>query len=290
MKIFKSIGSGAVRALKSWKCILIVWLVSLLLVALYVIPAKGILKAGFGQSTVTELLTDGINIEAISDLEQYLSSLQSYFSSGLLLLIFLGILVNTFLTGGLFKSVGDASLILSVPCFFRASGKYFLYFLGLYLMISLMILFSGVIIMGLPFGLIYQAGDPSAGTMMIAGIICGALFVILALIFMLVADYSRAWLIAADKPAFFKALGFGFNETFRHFWSSLPMMLIIMFISILYGWVFVKITSYWRPESGGGVFLLFITSQLLIIIKILLKTWRYGSVTALMENNVIGKD
>lgn len=40
-----------------------------------------------------------------------------------------------------------------------------------------------------------------------------------------------------------------------------------------------------KPVTGGGVVLLFILSQLLFFIKILLKGWRYGSVTKLMEIN-----
>lgn len=40
-----------------------------------------------------------------------------------------------------------------------------------------------------------------------------------------------------------------------------------------------------KPVTGGGVVLLFILSQLLFFIKILLKGWRYGSVTMLMEIN-----
>jgi len=38
-----------------------------------------------------------------------------------------------------------------------------------------------------------------------------------------------------------------------------------------------------KPVTEGGIILLFIISQILFCIKILLKTWRYGSVTRLME-------
>lgn len=40
-----------------------------------------------------------------------------------------------------------------------------------------------------------------------------------------------------------------------------------------------------RPFTGGGILLLFILSQLLFFIKVMLKAWRYGSVTSLMEQN-----
>lgn len=60
-----------------------------------------------------------------------------------------------------------------------------------------------------------------------------------------------------------------------------------MIIQILYGWLVLNIISGIKPVTGGGVFLLFILSQLLFIIKILLKGWRYGSITKLMEINSI---
>ena len=121
--------------------------------------------------------------------------------------------------------------------------------------------------------------------MKIAGIICGSLYLVLLLIMLLVADYSRAWLIAAEKPSFFKAFGFGFSETFGRFRSSFPMILFIMMIMVLYGWLVSTIIGTWIPSNGGGVFLFFLISQILFFIRILFKAWRYGSVTSLMEMN-----
>jgi len=62
-------------------------------------------------------------------------------------------------------------------------------------------------------------------------------------------------------------------------------MLIIMVLIVLFGWMAAKIIGIWKPGTGGGVFLLFVVSQILFFIKVLLKAWRYGSVTSLMETN-----
>jgi hypothetical protein len=285
MKILKSLGSGAKLAMRSWKVIIIVWFVMLLLVTLFVLPAKSIMRTGFGSSTVTELLRSGINVDVLSDLERYFASIVSYLSSGLFLFLMLGILLYSFFAGGLFKSVSNPSQVLSVPCFFRASAKYFWYFLGLWFFVILMILLSGLIIIGLPVGLISQAENHTPGVLQTVAVITGLIFLGLLIIFILVADYARAWLIATEKPALFKALGFGFSQTFSRFWSSFPMMLIIMVVMVLFAWLFSTITGAMRPETGGGLILLFLVSQFLVFVKILLKAWRYGSVTALMEIN-----
>jgi hypothetical protein len=141
--------------------------------------------------------------------------------------------------------------------------------------------------MGLPIGLAVQSESGSMGLARTIGIVSGSIFLLLLIILLLVADYSRAWLIASDKPAFFKALGFGFSETFGHFWSSILMMLMIMVIMVLFVWLFSTVIGVWKPATGGGVFLFFLVSQILIFVKILLRMWRYGSVTALMEMNII---
>lgn len=283
MKIFKSMTEGSVRALKSWKVILIVWFVTLLMVSLFVLPAKGILKAGFGSSTITELLRSGINIDVFSDLEQYLGSIISYFSSGFFMFLLLGVLLYAFFAGGLFKSVSNKSQVLSIPCFFRASAKYFWYCLGLWFILALIIIFSGLLIIGLPVGLISQA-ESGPGKMLVPAIIGGgSLFLVWLIILLLVADYSRAWLISAETPVFFKALGFGFGQTFGHIGKSFLMMLIIMIILLLFGWIVSAIIGTWKPEDGSGVFLLFIVTQILFLLRIFLKVWRYGSVTTLME-------
>ena len=56
MKITASIKAGFKRSLKSWRGILAMWFVSLILVSLVAIPMKGALMAGIGNSMITEKL------------------------------------------------------------------------------------------------------------------------------------------------------------------------------------------------------------------------------------------
>ena len=108
----------------------------------------------------------------------------------------------------------------------------------------------------------------------------------MSLIF-LVADYARAWQASHAQNACFRALGFGFSQTFRTFLSSFPLIIILLIFQALPAWVVIKLIAGYTPVTGGGVMLLLLFSQLLLILKIFLKALRYGSVTSLMEQNSV---
>jgi len=285
MKIFIAIKSAALRSLKSWKGVLIVWLSSLLLVSMLAIPMKGALNSGFGNSMITEKLADGINVEVFLDLGATLKSLVSYFSTGFFVAILIGFLLNVFLNGGLFDSLKGSSGKFSTAEFFRASAKNFWPFLVISLILNIIIISLALLIIGIPMAIVGQAAISSEDAVSKTGIIVISIFLLLLTILILVADYARAWQATKDRNACFRAIGLGFSQTFRTFLSAYPLITILLVVQLLYGWLVLSILPGMKPVTGGGVLLLFLLSQLLFYFKILLKVWRYGSVTSLMEQN-----
>jgi hypothetical protein len=141
------------------------------------------------------------------------------------------------------------------------------------------------LVIGIPVGIVAQAYSGSETRPFMTVIITGSVFLVISIFFFLVADYARAWKVANEGTGCFRALGFGFSQTFRTFLSSYPLMIILLIVQLLYGWLVLKILPGMKPVTGGGVFLLFLLSQFLFFIKLLFKAWRYGSVTSLMEQN-----
>ena len=285
MKIFKAFGSGFLRAAKAWKGVLIILFSSLMMASLIALPMKGAMKGAFGKSIITEKLLGGLDIEVLADLGANLRSLSHFFSSGLLLLIIFGILLNAFFTGGLFNTLRKSEKPDSFQEFFRESAVNFWSFLGISLIISIIIGFVGILVVGLPVSLVSQSQSGSEKTPFLIAMVTLSIFFIFVVILNLVADYARAWLVAGKEKSCFKAIGFGFSRTFGKFLSSFSLMFITLIVLVLYNWLVLMILGTWKPVTGMGVSFLFIVSQILFFCKIWLKTWRYGSVTSLMEQN-----
>jgi len=286
MKITEAITSGFSRSLKSWKGVVIIWFSSLLLVSTIVIPLKGALRSVFGKSMITEKLSAGFTIEVFTDLGDALKSLISSFSSGFLFIILVWILLNAFMTGGLFHTLRRSSERFSSSEFFMASARNFWSFLIITFIISIIIFFLGIFIILIP--VLIVAGSVTQSEVSVFNVLffSGSLFLLFVLILLLVADYARAWQVINDKSSGFRAIGFRFRQTFRTFLSSYSLIILLIIIQVIFVYLVFDVLSGLKPSSEGRVFQLFLLSQLLFYLKTLLKAWRYASVTCMMEQGL----
>ena len=285
MKILDSVTAGMMRTIKSWKGILIIWFVSILLAGLLAIPMKASLNAGLGSSAVTEKLNDGFDIEVFADLGNLFKSLGSHFSKGLILIMIVVFITNSFLSGGMFNSLRGSQGKFYLSEFFRTSSARFWSFFFISLLLSLIILLLAIIIIVVPLTIIFSSEGISEAGAYKTGFAVIALFTLILTAVMSIADYARAWQVVNDANDSLRAIGFGFRHTFRTFSSSFPLMLILLAVQLFFVWLVFQIITPIKPQSGVGIIFLFLISQFLYFIRLLLKTWRYGSMTAMMEKS-----
>ena len=283
MKILSSLKSGFYRTLKVWKGILLAWLVMLVLVSFITIPLRGGLRSGFGNSMITEKLAEGFDLEAYMDLGPTLKTLISSVSSGFLFIFLIGFVANAFITGGLFGSLRRNCTGFSSAEFFGNGARNFWSFIKISVIITLIVIFLSFFIIGIPFLIISTSETISEKGAFMTGISAILVFLILLPLLLIVADYARAKKASDESYSWSRSLGFGFSLTFRNFWSSYLMMLLLILCQVIPALLIIAILPGWEPLKGGGVFLLLIVSQLILYARLLLKTWRYGSFTALME-------
>lgn len=285
MKIFSAMKSGFLRSAKAWKAALIITLALLFLISFFTISVKGVLRSSLGSTTVAEHLTEGINIDIVSDLSGYLKNSLLSFSSGLILMITAGMILFTFFSGGLFNSLKCDQGKFSVARFFRASAEYFWPFLGISVIVSLIIGFIIFSLGGIIMGISMAGGAAQLSGYGIIGIASLLIFATVFAVFFLVADYARAHYSATADSTVFKSIGNGFRMTFGSFLTSAPMMFILIVIQVLFMWLLTRLIMSWKPSTGITVFLMLIATQIFFFIRILLRSWRYASVISMMEKH-----
>lgn len=281
MKIIYSLITGLKRTLRAWKGALIITLSLLLVTSFFTLSLKTLLRNGFGSSMAPSEMADNFNFDLIADLFQNIGGVRSIIPSDLFLVFLTGFLLITFFTGGLFDFFRNDRQRFSIARFFNASATFFWPFLGISLMTGLMILFLPLLIM-IVVGSIGYMNEQGGGNSIISVVMTGVMAILMILVF-LVADFSRAYYVANDSPGIFRSIGFGFKMTFGKFFTSVPLMLILVIINILLLWMMTVLIGRIRPGPGFIVFLMFLLSQILFFIRIISRAWRYAGITSLME-------
>jgi len=286
MKIFTHLKSGAIRSLQAWKGVIVIWLLILFLISLLALPVKSGFKSMLGSSMVTELFAETINIDVITDLITGVGVIMPMLTIGFLLVLFFGFILNVFVTGGLFSILDSKNEAKTLSRFFAGAAENFWSFMIIILITIAMLMFAAAIIGGIPVFIVSggESGSPEPGSMGKTIKIALIILAILLPVFLLVADYARAWQVNHSEKKPFRAIGFGFSKTFRTFLTSYPMMLILVTVQTVLGAFAASKLLSAKPDTGGAVFLFFILTQILFILKILLRAWRYGSVTSAMED------
>jgi len=277
MSFFTTLRNGAAAAVKSYKLILVVWITTLALVLAVGFPIKSFMNGIFGNSMAIERLNDGFDLGLAGDIGKPFGALLAAVSAGTFLAGTAGFFIMTFFAGGLFRRFTLAWGGLRVSDFLRASASNFFPFLKVALLMMLIIGAYTFLLIGLPaivVTVISGSGIPSGKFMYVFYVIWG-----LGLpIWFFVADASRRWMAATGCGKVFRALGAGFRALKERFWLKYGIVLTVTAINAVFVAGLFWFTAVATPDRGFTVFLFFIATQTLFIIRLLMKAWRYAVV------------
>lgn len=281
MKIFQAFNNGLRDALKSWKGVIIIWLVSFVLISFVKMPVVGSLNTLFGSSMITEQLNESIDVEVFADL-----GTENLFAIGASMIKSVGFawviafLLNIFLTGGMFDYLSNTSREFKLKGFLKASSSYF----GSFFVIKL---FSSLLIVVCAFFLylfVYLINTlDGAFVQVICGVVAaGVVFFILQIL--VASDYARAKKITRPDAKGSKAFGYGFKVAFsKYMLPSLSLMLLMIVIQVIILLPLSGKVLSWFPQGQGGVFMLFVCAQIMYLMNTFMKVWRFGCFTNLMQ-------
>jgi hypothetical protein len=277
MRILKTIANGAATAVSSYKLILVVWVTTLVLTLAVGFPLKSFLNGIFGNSMAVSRLSDGFDLGIAGDMGKPFGSLMAAASAGTVLAGTAGFFIMTFFAGGLFRRFTIAWGGIRISEFLKASADNFMPFLKIALLMMLIIGGYTLLLIGVPAILITVL----SGAQVPAGNTIYIFWAIWALgmpVWLFVADASRRWLAATGSPKVFRALGAGFRALREKFWLSYGTVLAVTVINILVAAAIFWFTASATPDRGITVFLFFLASQALVVLRLMMKAWRYASV------------
>jgi hypothetical protein len=245
------------------------------------VPLKGAISSAFGNSMITEKFSQGINIEAFTDMGGALKSIFTMLKKGLIFLLLINFILNAFLSAGLFRVLWNNSY--SSEAFWSSGARNFSSFLVIEVIIDLIILVMFLLILVLPLSFMISGGNISDYAIMKAGVILVLVFFMVLAVILLAADYARIWQTRTEGNRCFSAIGYGFGQTFRTFRSSWSMMILVMIIQYSFLLVVAVTLAGMIPTTSTGVLLFFLLSQAMFFIRLMFKALRYGSVISLIE-------
>lgn len=277
MALLRTLNRGAAAAASSYKMIMLIWVVTLVMILLVSIPLKSFLVNIFGNSMTVERFNDGFDLGLAGDMGKPFVNLISAVSLGGLLLLVGGFFLYTFFAGGLFASYTTSWGGLKANAFIRESARNFLPFLKIAI---LMLLITGAwtfIVIGIP---IIAATAASKGSTTGSNFIYifYALWLLGLPVWLFVADASRRYLAATGSGKVFMALGAGFRALAERFWLSYGIVLVVLVLNIIFIFLSLWFTTCSVPSKGWMIFLFFLTTQALFIIRLFMKAWRYAAV------------
>lgn len=281
MDFIRSLKKGAAAAASSYKMQVTIWLTTLLMVLLVALPLKSAFKGIFGSSLSAEKLTGGFDGGMIGDMGDAFRHLMASASTGSLLLVLAGFLLYTFFAGGLFTRFTIAYGELKLSSFMKASAHNFMPFLKIALLTYLTVGIYSIIILLIPAGIILALSDgymPGMKPMIIPCVIWAAGMPV----WLFVADYSRRWVAATGSHKVFRALGAGFSALKKGFWRSYSTVLVIAALNVVFFLVSIWFAAWTVPEKGLMIFLFFLATQILFLIRLFMKSWRYATVSLLV--------
>jgi hypothetical protein len=277
MRILKTIANGAATAVSSYKLILVVWVTTLVLTLAVGFPLKSFLNSIFGNSMAVSRLSDGFDLGIAGDMGKPFGSLMAAASAGTVLAGTAGFFIMTFFAGGLFRRFTIAWGGIRISEFLKASADNFMPFLKIALLMMLIIGGYTLLLIGVPAILITVL----SGAQVPAGNTIYIFWAIWALgmpVWLFVADASRRWVAATGSPKVFRALGAGFRALREKFWLSYGTVLAVTVINILVAAAIFWFAASATPDRGITVFLFFLASQALVVLRLMMKAWRYASV------------
>ncbi|MBM3421168.1 MAG: hypothetical protein FJY11_08540 [Bacteroidetes bacterium] len=285
MSLLSLYRAGFRKSVRSFRPIVLLWIISLAGSLLVVAPLERNIGSILDGTLASELLYDGFDIDVFADIMHAIMPALAAFSITFLLVTAILFLANTFITAGLYRILaGNWKKPYRRRIFLRGADRGFGGFLFVALATGALIVITVLLIVIVP-AVILTAAGATFQVIRYTGLATGFLVILALPVFLLTADYARAMLTADKYLSPFRAMtGAARSIMKRKFFRLWIAMMLIILFSALAGFAGMKLVVYSKASAGAGLFVLLIVSQLFVFLKSWIRVFRYGTVTAIFES------
>ncbi len=284
---YKEAWKAVLKTRKMW---LLLYGLSFLLALLSAMPLKGFMSESLGNSLSLNQSLPGFNYGFIGDVLNQHGDVIGLVLNQSFVLIICFFLVSIFFLGGILSIFKQETIDYDGTVFWQSCSRYFWRLLRL----SFYFLFFHLLLLGL-FVSLYLAltnglspFETESETLWIQTFhIMAPIYLLLATFLFLVHDYAKVHVIHSDKALLTVPILQTFSFVFKNIRKFLSLYLLNALTFLLFFGVYYLLKNSFLADSFGTITLLFLLTQIFVMLRVGLKLLNLGGVT-LMYGEEIG--
>jgi hypothetical protein len=269
---------------KNKRMVVLFYLVNVLFGLIVMIPFRTILVNFAGHSLVGKSLAEHFDLEFIIE---FVRKNDGVFSTLMSLFLVAGAmywLVGLFLSGGAY-GMFVAGEKYSAQLFWKNAGEYFGRFIRLFLWsIPVFVVFYSIQFLENGFIRIFFGKDPYQNIIYWGSMVKTGLGYFGILLYYVVLDYARIYTVRTGERKMRIALWHGISFTFRHFFLTFALSLVMFLIGTIALLVYNPIADALHAPNALVVILLLVVQQCYILFRMLLRLILYAGQTSLHKH------
>lgn len=271
----------------NWKMVLVIFGINLTLGFIFARPFYSTIKSQAKQSLEFEKLTKDFDFTVISDFMNKSGDSLAPFSSLILVLGLVYMLLNTFFAGGILNELKNSDGKFIVGEFLKSASRYFGKF-SIILLIELVLITVIIFSIGLFYFIFASIAEGGSEKEYILWMIPPTLILILVISMAInFSDYGKVAIYQNNELSAWDGFWAGVGFTFKHFTKTMGLLFMVLLLALVLFFVYSFISNIIGASSGFAVFLLFLLQQAFVFGRIFLKTLTLGNALTLYESNEV---
>ncbi len=281
--ILSSIKHGINQMWSNKRIILIYYLANLLFGIVLMFPFRSILNRFIGHSLMGEKLAGRMNMDFLFEFFKENPNFFSTYSVLILIMFAAYWLLSLFLSGGAFSVFANEKKYTS-PLFWDNAVKYFCRFIRLVLWsIPVFAILFCLQFLWTAIEKIFFGSDPYQYITYWGGWIKVSLRYISFILYFIVLDYARIYIVITDEKRMRISLWQGIKFAFGNFWKTFGLALLLFVIGMIALIIYNPIADLLHTAYSIVILLLFIWQQIYMVFRMVLKLTLYAGEVRLYD-------